>query len=197
MDLAARLVQEDLCLMSLDDIGKYVLTAGSVCFPLRWELRDKMGLPMAGIHHPVPAYDEKLASPADRFMTGLKPHKPSWRCNWSIVDSPDLYLKQRRHKQGFDNSITADNAGTRLWIRSERQTLRKLPKTRDVLFTIRTYIKPLSVLENLPAVAAGLAQALEKLPPEMRSYKNQLPIREALLGYLKHINGGLVSPTRE
>ncbi len=189
LDLAARLIQEDLCLMSPDGTGTYVLTAGSVCFPLRWELRDKMGLPMAAIHHPVPGYDEKLAGPADRYMSGLKPHKPSWRCNWSIVDAPDLYLKQRRHKQGFDASITADNAGAKLWIRSERQTLRKLPRSGDVLFTIRTYIRPLSVLESLPTVAAGLVQALDKLPPEMRSYKNQLPIRDALLAYLRRISG--------
>ncbi|HZO82155.1 MAG TPA: DUF3445 domain-containing protein [Candidatus Binataceae bacterium] len=189
LDLAARLVQEDLCLMSPDGTGTYVLTAGSVCFPLRWELRDKIGLPMAAIHHPVPGYDAKLAAPADRYMAGLKPHKPSWRCNWSIVDAPDLYLKQRRHKQGLDTSITADNAGAKLWIRSERQTLRKLPRSGDVLFTIRTYIRPLSVLEGLPTVAAGLAQALDKLPSEMRSYKNQLPIRDALLGYLSRIAG--------
>lgn len=189
LDLAARLIQEDLCLMSPGGSGTYVLTAGSVCFPLRWELADKMGLPMAAIHHPVPGYDGKLAGPADRYMTGLKPHKPSWRCNWSIVDAPDLYLKQGRHKQGFDSSITADNAGRKLWIRSERQTLRKLPRSGDVLFTIRTYIRPLSVLEGLPAIAAGLAQALDKLPPEMRSYKNQLPIRDALLAYLARISG--------
>ncbi len=189
LDLAGRLVQEDLCLMSPDGKGSYVLSAGSVCFPLRWELTDKFGLPMAAIHHAVPGYDEKLAAPADRYMTGLKEYKPSWRSNWSIVDAPDLYLKQRRFKQGHDNSITSVNAGQKLWIRSERQSLRRLPRTGDVLFTIRTYIRPLSVLEGLPTVAAGLAQALDKLPPEMRGYKNQFPIRDALLAYLRRISG--------
>lgn len=189
LDLAARLIQEDLCVMTPDGKGTYVLTAGSVCFPLRWELTDKMGLPMAGIHHPVPDYDERLANPADRYMVGLKSHKPSWRCNWSIVDSPELYLKQRRHKQGFDNAITSENAGERLWIRSERQTLRRLPASGDVLFTIRTYIRPLSILEGLPSVARGLSQAIDKLPPQMRSYKNLLPIREALQAYLGRIAG--------
>ena len=187
LDLAARLIQEDLCLMSPDGKGTYVLTAGSVCFPLRWELTDKMGLPMAGIHHPVPDYGEKLAVPADRYMVGLKGHKPSWRCNWSIVDSPDLYLRQQRHKLGKDSEITPDNAGAKLWVRSERQTLRRLPLSGDVLFTIRTYIRPLSLLEGIPSVARGLAEALEKLPPQMRSYKNLLPIREALMAYLDRI----------
>lgn len=189
LDLAARLIQEDLCLMSPDGNGTYLLSAGSVCFPLRWELTDKFGQPMADIHHAVPGYDEKLAAPSDRYMVGLKAHKPSWRCNWSIVDAPDLYLKQRRFKEGEDSAVTADNAGSKLWIRSERQTLRKLPRSGDVLFTIRTYIRPLSVLESMPSVARGLSQALEKLPPQMRGYKNLLPIREALLSYLSRISG--------
>jgi hypothetical protein len=189
LDLAARLVQEDLCLMSPDGKGTYLLSAGSVCFPLRWELTEKFALPMADIHHAVPGYDEKLASPSDRYMVGLKAHKPSWRCNWSIVDAPDLYLKQKRFKQGQNSDITADNAGRKLWIRSERQSLRRLPRSGDVLFTIRTYIRPLSALESLPSVARGLSQAVEKLPLQMRGYKNLLPIREALLAYLGRISG--------
>jgi dimethylamine monooxygenase subunit A len=189
LDLAARLIQEDLCLMSPDGKGTYVLSAGSVCFPLRWELTEKFGLPMAGIHHAVPGYDDKLAAPSDRYMVGLKAYKPSWRSNWSIVDAPDLYLKQRRFAQGQNSDITAENAGRKLWIRSERQSLRRVPRAGDVLFTIRTYIRPLSVLESMPSVARGLAQALDKIPPEMRSYKNQLPIRDALVTYLSRISG--------
>ena len=187
LDLAARLVQEDLCLMSPRAGDIYVLSAGSVCFPLRWELRDKMGLPLAAIHRPVPGYDEKLATPGDLYMTRLKPHRPSWRCNWNVVDSPDLYLRPSQHPQGLDRSITPENAGSKLWIRSERQTLRKLTKSRDVLFTIRTYVRPLSVLEGFPAAAKGLLRALEMIPPDMREYKNQLAIRESLLAYLARI----------
>jgi hypothetical protein len=187
LELAARLIQEDLCLMSPDGAGTYALRAGAVCFPFRWELRDKIGLSLAAIHGPVPGYDTKLAGPGDRYMLALKPRRPAWRCNWNIVDAPDLYLKPPIDDHGI-RGITADNAGTMLWIRCERQTLRKLPKSGDVLFTIRTYIRPLSELEAFPALAKGLAQALEKIPPEMRQYKSQLPIRDALLAYLERIS---------
>jgi dimethylamine monooxygenase subunit A len=189
LDLAARLVQEDLCLMSPGAGDIYVLSAGSVCFPLRWELRDKIGLPLTAIHHPVPGYEQKLASSADLYMARLKPHRPSWRCNWNVVDSPDLYLRQSSHRQEAGESITPEDAGRKLWIRSERQTLRKLPKSGDVLFSIRTYIRSLSVLEGFPAVAKGLWRALERIPPEMRGYKNQLEVREPLLAYLARISG--------
>jgi dimethylamine monooxygenase subunit A len=183
LDLAGRLVQEDLCLMSPGPDETYVLSAGSLCFPFRWELRDKMGLPLTEIHHPVPGYREKLAGPADRYMLQLKPERPSWRCNWNVVDAPDLHLKIGPPPTG----ITADNAGSRLWIRCERQTLRKLPNSGDVLFTIRTYIRPLSILESIPSLATNLMRALDQIPSEMRVYKSQPPFRAALMSYLKRI----------
>ena len=184
LELAGRLVQEDLCLMSLGPDGTYRLSAGSLCFPFRWELRDKIGLPLTAIHHPVPGYEEKLAGPADRYMAQLKPKRPSWRCNWNVVDAPDLYLKVTPPQTG----ITADNAGARLWIRCERQTLRKLPNSGDVLFTIRTYIRPLSILESMPTIATNLMRALDQIPSEMRAYKSQPPFRAALMSYLERIS---------
>ena len=39
--------------------------------------------------------------------------------------------------------ITLDNAPDRLFLRCERQTLTRLPKTGGVLFTIRTYNRTL------------------------------------------------------
>ena len=183
LDLAGRLVQEDLCLMSPGPDDTYVLSAGSLCFPFRWELKDKMGLPLTAIHHPVPGYRDKLAGPADRYLLQLKPERPSWRCNWNVVDAPNLYLKVGNPPTG----ITPENAGARLWIRCERQTLRKLPKSGDVLFTIRTYIRPLSILENLPALATSLMRALDQIPHQMRVYKSQPPFRDALVAYLARI----------
>jgi hypothetical protein len=44
------------------------------------------------------------------------------------------------------------------------------------------------VLEGFPALAKGLCQALERIPPEMREYKNQLAIRKPLLAYLARIS---------
>ena len=59
LELAGRLVQEDLCVMqaALEDAenaGEYRLTAAALCFPTRWNLREKIGHPMSEIHNPVP-----------------------------------------------------------------------------------------------------------------------------------------------
>lgn len=46
--------------------------------------------------------------------------------------------------------VTAINAGDRLYTRMERETLSRFPKTRAVLFTIRTHMKPLSRFRHKP-----------------------------------------------
>ncbi len=186
LDLAGRLVQEDLLLMQPSPEG-YRLVAASLCFPSRWRLREKLGRPLTQIHSPVPEYQDKLERPVDNFFDRLKVNHPAWRLNWSILDSPELFLPQAREKQDLDTTLDAKNAGEKLWIRVERQTLRRLRVSSDILFTVRTYVHPLKVLEDDPAIARNLAEAVKQIPPDMQRYKNLLPIREALLDYLTQV----------
>jgi len=188
LELAGRLVQEDLCLMEPGDQG-YVLTAAALCFPLRWRLREKIGLPLGAIHHHVPDYDRKLERPVDSVFDRLKPDYPGCRLNWSIVDAPDLFLDQPKHQQRPNSDITVHNAGDRLWIRAERQTLRRLTHTGGVLFTIHTEVEPLRVFSGRPRLAQNLAIAIQKIPQAMQIYKNLPTIQSALLGYLEQISG--------
>lgn len=183
-DLAGRLVQEDLCLMLPTEVG-YQLAAASVCFPLRWQLREKLGQPVGAIHQQVPNYANQLERPVDHFFARLKSDYPGYRFNWSIVDSPELFLAQQKGITASDPIITDQNAGSCLWLRVERQTLRRLPVSNSVLFTIRTYIYPLSQIAADSELAHQLANAIEQIPPTMQQYKNLLPIRTALLRYLR------------
>ena len=183
LDLAGRLVQEDLCLMLPGEAG-YVLSAASVCFPLRWCLREKLGLPMGQIHQRVPTYVQKLERPVDNVFARLRDDFPGVRFNWSIVDSPELHLSQDKLVTAFDPVITAENAGQTLWLRVERQTIRRLPDSGGVLFTIRTYVYPLAQVAAVPTVASQLAHAVQNLRADMQVYKNLLPFRLALLNYL-------------
>lgn len=182
LDLAGRLVQEDLCLM-LPGTSGYKLAAASLCFPSRWRLRDKLGQPLAHIHHPVPGYHEQLEHPVDNFFQRLKPDFPGWRLNWSIHPTPHLFLPPHEDVSNLISAITPENAGDRLWLRTERQTLRRLPTT-GILFTIRTRIHPLNCLVNFPEAANNLIHMIQTMPAEMQQYKNIQPMRPALLGYL-------------
>lgn len=187
LDLAGRWVQEDLLILLPSADGIYHLVAGSLCFPLYWRLADKLGRPLGQIHAPVPGYDKTLARPMDTFFARLQSDHPGYRFNWSIVDTPELFLGvQRHHPVPTDiTDITAVNAGARLWIRVERQTVRRLPQSGGVLFTVRTYTYPLAMVRQYPEAAAGLVRAIAQIPPEMQRYKSIAPIRPAIEGYLQ------------
>ncbi len=130
---AGRLVQEDLCL--LKRIGKqHVLVGAILCFPASWLLAEKMGRPLTAIHDPVPKYDGRIASVVQRMFDNLKPEKIVYRGNFLAYDSPDLFqprsVDDRRDRSNSDKN----------WIRVERQTLRKLPRTDGVVFGIHTTV---------------------------------------------------------
>ncbi|PPS46095.1 hypothetical protein B1A85_02310 [Chroococcidiopsis sp. TS-821] len=186
LDLAGRLVQEDLCLMQRND-SEYILTAGSVCFPARWRLSEKLGRPLMQIHDPVPGYAQKLEQPVNKFFDRLKPEFPGYRLNWGIVDSPELFLTQPHGCAAFGEDITAENAGEKLWLRVERQTLRRLPKSGGILFTIRTYVYALKSIVRDRQIASQLAAVIQQIPQEMQIYKNILPIKSPLLTYLQQL----------
>jgi hypothetical protein len=182
--VAAQLVQEDLCIVEPDDAGNIVLTAGVVCFPSRWRLREKIGRPLPLVHERVPFYGDKLARPVDRFMAQIKPGKLAMRLNWSMPDNPALFQLSGKFRQAHNPAITAANAGDCLFVRVERQTLSRLAESAAVLFTIRTHVYPLRRIAERPEIAARLAEAVRSLPPETSLYKSLPSFRDALLAYL-------------
>lgn len=183
---AGALVQEDLCVMHRGPNG-YELAAAILCFPSHWRLADKLGRPMREIHAPVPGFGEQLGGPTDRFFAAIDPDRPVWRANWSIARDPEL------HKPGPHGPIPplgADDTGGNLWLRVERQTLRRLPRSGDVLFTIRTYLRRIAEVAAEPDLARDLAARLRELPEAMARYKALPPIRDALLAWLDRRAGG-------
>lgn len=185
-DLAAlaTLAQEDFCVMQAQADGRYALTAALLCFPAHWRLAEKLGRTMGEIHAPVPGFNARLGAPADRFFTNLMPERPVWRANWSVVESPALFHPQAREPLA---DLTAEDAGKRLWLRIERQTLRRLPLTRAVVFTIRTLVRRLDGIVAEPGIAAALAQRLRELEPGMAGYKGMAALGQPLLRYLDRV----------
>ena len=183
LNLAGRIVQEDLCLMAPGDTG-YTLEAASLCFPSRWRLIDKIGKRMVDIHSPVPDYENKLARPVDRFFDKLDINKPVWRVNWSLTDDPDLYQPIRKTSTDYSRNINSKNAGDLIFLRCERQTLRRLPNTGWILFSIKTYVDNVSALVCKPQALVDLAHSVKNMSADMQQYKNIAPYRKQLLEYL-------------
>jgi Haem-dependent oxidative N-demethylase, alpha subunit-like len=193
LELAGRLVQEDLCLMRRSERG-YRLIAAVLCFPSNWRLADKLGRPLDLIHEPVPGFAERLAAPVERFFAGLQVERPVWRANWTLSDTPELYVPPGH--RGRSKPVAAERVGDEVWLRVERQTLRRLPRTRDVLFTIRTYVEPLVQVIDTPATARALADRLRELPDAVAAYKGIAPIGAPLLAWLERRAGATAGPLR-
>jgi hypothetical protein len=177
-----RMVQEDFCLLQASP-GGYRLTAAVLCFPAHWRLADKLGRPLDVIHAPVPGFDLRLAQPVDRFFAALQVERPVWRANWSLVDTPELFRPPEHRAR--PRRIDAARAGEQLWLRVERQTLRRLPACGAVVFGIRTYLEPLAEVAADPEAAQALAMRVREMPAEMAAYKGIAPIRGPLLAWLE------------
>ena len=183
LEVAGRLVQEDVCLIQVQD-GVPVFTAAALCFPSRWRLSEKIGKPLADVHGAVPVYPERLAAPVDRFMRHLRDGHIASRLNWAVVDDPTLFQPTGKWKAGENAAITDENAGHRLYLRVERQTLRRLPASGAVVFGIRVHSYRMETVIRSPEVAGRLASAVRALPESIAHYKSLLPVRAALLGWL-------------
>lgn len=169
---------EDVCVLVHHD-GHWRLEAGVVCFPSMWRLPDKIGLPMALVHGPVPHYADELADRVDRFLERLQPDRPVWRRNWFVHDTPELFLP-RPPAPRLDVHVPGD-----LWLRSERQTLRRLGDLPVILFTIRTDIVPLSVIRARGDICRQMARAVASWSPDLVAYRGASSWRDDLVRWLE------------
>jgi hypothetical protein len=140
---AAGRVQEDLVLMVPRE-GAHHLDAAVLCFPSHWRLADKLGGSALAIHGPVPRYEDDLAERVDRFLDRLRPDVIVARRNWSVHDSDALFSPD---PPADPTPVAVAEVPDALWLRSERQTLRALPRSGAVLFTIRVQQTPFRAFE--------------------------------------------------
>lgn len=110
---ASQYVQEDFAFLSPETPFK--LIGGSICFPSRWSIQG--------------------SASAEKFLEKISIDQPVQTFNWTRQDT-DQILIPAPSNAGKDNALKG-------YVRVERQTLRRMPKTKMVLLAIRTYIHPL------------------------------------------------------
>ncbi|MGE0500443.1 MAG: DUF3445 domain-containing protein [Rhizobiaceae bacterium] len=190
---AALLVQEDLVLMRRGNDG-WRLAAASLSFPSSWTLTEKFGRPLQDIHAPVPGFGRgtRTADLIQRIFDNMKADQPVERMNWSLQADTDLY-KPFSNLQRDERAVARlprfpDADPATVFLRVERQTLRKLPVSGDILFTIRIFVDPLEVLRSHPdraAIAASFAGQLGALDEAQLDYKGLTADRDRLVAVLR------------
>lgn len=203
MTACARLVQDDLAIMMEREDGQYYLVAGAILLAGFWRLEDKLGMPLSEIHTSgdVPQFKEKLERGMTGFFRRLKCEDVVYaRNNYFIQVDDDLAwswsIGSEDSAEISWNTAEKDRAVEHHYFRSERQTLRRLPRTGAVVFTIRTYFHPVTEIAQEDYVPGRLASAVRSWGEDVRRYKGADKYGRVLLEYLdqehqKQVDRGL------
>ena len=134
--VAGRLVQEDLVLMEKRaGEAEHRLTGAVLCFPSNWTLRQKLGMPLTRIHLPVGDYDETVARRVQRLFDAVRPDAPLMRANLIPYAHATLHSPRSEFERHRPDAVR--------FVRSERQTILRLPRTGAGVFSIHVYQVPL------------------------------------------------------
>ena len=190
MQLSARLIQDDLAIMYEKEDGQYYLLAGAILLPGFWRLEDKWGMPLSQIHTSgdVPHFKEKLEKGMMNFFRRVQPEGPVLRNNYFFQVDDDLAWSASIGPEDSDGvgwfTAEKNRAIKHHYFRSERQSLRRLPRSGGVVFTIRTYFHPITEIVEEPYVPGRLASAVRSFTDPVAQYKGKEKYGEVLLEYL-------------
>lgn len=141
-----------------------------VPIPSQWDPDDKIGMDFATMHSPIP-HSERLIKAAPNLIAAIMSKGDFVRYNWTI--GPDWWNRNPALEPDLTpvletvNSITDLNTILdALYFRTERQTLRAFPHLHRYLFTIHTYIHPLSTVVTTTERKQILLQALLDIEPD-------------------------------
>lgn len=183
-----RNIEEDVLILLFDEeTGKYFLRAGCFVFPSGFDPAEKVNKQLKDIHQPVPLYSEKLERAMDNYFQRIAANQYVERANWSCQTHTKLYSPLLNHAaEGI--KLTAlkreDLNFDQCFLRCERQILTRLPKTKHLVFTSRTYTTPLSQIKA-EGLGPNLALAIEGLPPRVAQYKKRDEWGPAIISYMR------------
>lgn len=193
-----------------DQEPKYHLQAYATYFPSGFDTRTKLSKPLSEIHAPVPGYKQKLEKSMDRFFDKLEVGRAVLRVNWSIMtkgtglfaafgglhdhsspsDTASADTKAGGGEGGGDEEdIKVEGFdGDETYVRCERQTLHRLPKTKALVFAFHTYLYPIQDIKD-EGLGEDLAIAIDGLKegsvPGIYPYKRGPYWGEAVKAFLR------------
>ncbi|KAK4574100.1 hypothetical protein LTR86_001861 [Recurvomyces mirabilis] len=191
--LSARLTQDDLAIMFEKEDGQYYLLSACILLAGFWRLEDKFGMPLSEIHTSgdVPGFKSKLEKGMMNFFRRVQPEGPVLRNNYFLqVDDELAWSSSIGSEDSTEEggigwfSAEKDRAIKHHYFRSERQSLRRLPRSGGVVFTIRTYFLPVTEIAEEDGVPGRLASAVRSWGEDVSRYKGRERYGDVLLEYL-------------
>ncbi|KAI1149844.1 hypothetical protein F4825DRAFT_453077 [Nemania diffusa] len=182
-------IEEDFYFMCPDENDELRLEGWIACFPGGFLTTSRKGMSMRTIHHPVPGYEQRIASGADKALSRLQAWEFIERFNWSLqtdgedlfrVDGNNFYPEQGQAVPDDEDDVCIDDC----FLRSEHQTLVRLPKSRAVIFCVRSYMTSLRQIKE-EGDGVMLAEAFESMPEKLGNYKKRPFWQTAVYRFLR------------
>ena len=188
--ILSRFIVEDFVLLQQQD-GNVAITAAANPYTSSGRIIASVGGGMPWAHEPVPGLNATLGSRIDRILVNVREGVPAERFNWMVTAIGALLFPPDSHAANAAASEIAarllgaepGHCGEHLWIRVERQTLLRLPKTKAIAFSIHTYSDPLSSIAGDAESLKGMAAALQGYSPERLAYSAMTELRTPLLAW--------------
>lgn len=184
-----KMAKEDFyVVLKNEDDGKHYLKAAAVPFPGgSFGIDEKIGRHLDFIHTDVPYYEEKLKKSMERWFERLEPNGPVERASWYITWDHKLKVNNIYQLPKFVPDLDELMKSTdprQFNVRVERQTLRRLPKSRAIIFTNHPIFYSIDEMKDEPNVPSLLKKIIYEAPEGIIKYKNFDFIRDHISGYL-------------
>jgi dimethylamine monooxygenase subunit A len=189
-------VQEDFMLLEEAD-GQPMITAASNAYSSSGRLVASVGRDIHWAHQPVPSLTATLGSRINRILQSVHENAPCARFNWQLTPLGSIFFPHDPHAANHSALKTVSVqlskdpslAPSLLYMRVERQTLRRLPETRAVAFSIHTYSDPLATLIPDTVSREALLKLLKSYSLERLQYNEMDTIRDAVIAWLESLPG--------
>ena len=188
-------VQEDFMLHEEID-GRQTITAASNAYSSSGRLVASVGHDVRWAHEPIPDLTALHGSRIDRILASVHEDAPCARFNWLLTPLASIFFPDDPHaaNKAALRSVCAQLANepalapSLLHIRVERQTLRRLPETRAVAFSLHTYSDPLSTLVTDPDAVDALLALLRSYSPARLQYTEMDAVHAAVIAWLETLS---------
>lgn len=167
---ASRLTSDDLIIMDKRD-GEWTLVAATLCNPTFFDANYALGKDLSLLHGPIPTGNFDLSGRIARIFDNIPPDAVLERFNWTVQWSNQRYTPDGEVLRQESLAAPLDLAKEMVHERVERQTIRLLPKTRAIVFTIRIRITNLWKLLQTIDERIMFENAWTHAPANVREYK--------------------------
>ncbi len=192
LQVLGRLLEEDFILIERVD-GADIISAASNAYTTSGRIVSSVGHSMRFAHEFVPGLNDQLGARIDRVLANVQVNGPVVRFNWVLTSIADRLFPEGSHDANVEASDRAAlalaedyrRAGDMLWIRAERQTFVRLPRTGALAFGIHTYSHPLSSVADDGESLAALHRLIGEYSDDRLRYSAMLAIKIPIMRWLE------------